>query len=91
MQTTPRRPNATSTEEDPVERFLRENGLERDVKAIKDVLREVGISDDARMKGLGRLSDQALEKLEDDLRQKGLDLSARLLVIEGLKRRAKAG
>ena len=42
------------------------------------------------MKALGRLSDAVLDRLEKSLADEGLDLSACLLVREGLKQRAAA-
>ena len=73
--------------EDAVASFLEEMGLSRD---LAEVLRDVGIKDEARMKALGRLSDTALDRLEKSLAEKGLDVSACLLVREGLKQRATA-
>ncbi|RPD64582.1 hypothetical protein L226DRAFT_565424 [Lentinus tigrinus ALCF2SS1-7] len=73
--------------EDVVERFLKEMGLTGE---LADALRHVGISDEARMKALGQLSDALLDRLEKSLAEEGLDLSACLLVREGLKRRATA-
>ena len=65
-----------------VERFLAEYGLRAD---IAPALEAVGIIDEARMQSLGRLSDEALDKLERGLAEQGLDLAARLLVREGLR------
>ncbi|KAI0714584.1 hypothetical protein C8Q76DRAFT_727282 [Earliella scabrosa] len=65
-----------------VERFLAEYGLRAD---IAPALEAVGIIDEARMQSLGRLSDEALDKLERGLAEQGLDLAARLLVQEGLR------
>ena len=73
--------------EDAVERFLLDMGLSAD---LADALRHVGIKDEARMKALGRLSDAVLDRLEKSLADEGLDLSACLLVREGLKQRAAA-
>ncbi len=78
---------AARVPEDPVASFLENIGLSLD---YADTLRDAGIKDDARMKALGRLSETALDRLETSLAKKGLDISACLLVIEGLKERAMA-
>ena len=70
---------------DVVERFLESIGLSAD---LAETLRVVGISDNARMKALGRLSDDLLDRLEANLVKSGLDYSACLLVRQGLKERA---
>ncbi|KAI0706268.1 hypothetical protein C8T65DRAFT_231512 [Cerioporus squamosus] len=73
--------------EDVVERFLKGMGLKAE---LADALRRVGISDEARMKALGHLPDPVLDRLEKCLAEEGLDVTALLLVREGLKRRATA-
>lgn len=78
---------AAHVPEDPVVSFLENIGLSLD---YADTLRDAGIKDDARMKALGWLSETALDRLETSLAKKGLDISACLLVIEGLKERAMA-
>ena len=70
-----------------VEKFLTEMGL---TSSLADALRHVGISDEARMKALGKLPDSGLDRLEKTLAEQGLDFSACLLVREGLKQRATA-
>ncbi|TFK86325.1 hypothetical protein K466DRAFT_600411 [Polyporus arcularius HHB13444] len=72
---------------DVVERFLKGMGL---TSELAGALRRVGISDEARMKALGQLPDTVLDRLEKSLAEEGLDVSALLLVREGLKRRATA-
>ena len=76
---------ATKKSGDTVSRFLEEIGLSED---LADVVRGVGILDDSRIKALGRLPESALDKFEDGLAAAGLDIAARLLILEGLKRRA---
>ena len=51
-------------------------------------MRGVGILDDSRMKALGKLPESAQDKFEKGLAEAGLDIAARLLILEGLKRRA---
>ncbi|KAI0706261.1 hypothetical protein C8T65DRAFT_231438 [Cerioporus squamosus] len=71
--------------EDPVVKFLGEVSLS---PALAETLREVGISDEPRMRALGALHWRSLEKLDKALEQAGLDYVARLLIRDGLKRRA---
>ena len=70
---------------DPVVRFLEEVGLSADMAGT---LREVGITDERRMRALGALHHSALEGLLRQLRTMRVDYTARLLIREGLKRRA---
>ena len=70
---------------DPVVRFLEEVGLSADMAGT---LREVGITDERRMRALGALHHSALEGLLRQLRTMHVDYTARLLIREGLKRRA---
>ena len=72
-------------DEDAVKRFLNNVGLSAE---LVEVLRRVGISGEERIKALGRLSDQALDKVEESLVEAGLGLAARVLILEGLKERA---
>ncbi len=82
---TPKKPKPEVA--DVVERFLKGMGL---TSELAGALRRVGISDEARMKALGQLPDTVLDRLEKSLAEEGLDVSALLLVREGLKRRATA-
>ena len=70
---------------DAVNRFLTEIGLSED---LADVVKGVGIVDEARMEALGRLPGSALDRFENSLAGAGLDVAARLLIVEGLKQRA---
>ena len=70
---------------DIVSGFLKEVGLS---PALTVALKEVGITDAARMRALGSLSETVLDRLESSLGEAGLDIAARLLVREGLKQRA---
>ena len=72
---------------DAVSRFLAEIGLSED---LADVVKGVGIIDEARMEALGRLPEGALDRFENSLAGAGLDMAACLLIVEGLKRRAAA-
>ena len=72
---------------DAVSRFLTEIGLSED---LADVVKGVGIIDEARMEALGRLPESALDRFENSLAGAGLDVAARLLIVEGLKQRAAA-
>ena len=72
---------------DVVDEFLKEVGLSAD---LAEVLKQVGIIDEARIKALGKLSDAVMDRLESSLAEAGLDVAARLLVREGLKQRAAA-
>lgn len=82
----PGRPEQTDVN-DPVVRFLQEVGLS---PSLADAMRQVGISDDQRMRALGALPRAALARVEKDLRAAGFDTVARVLIREGLKRRAQA-
>ena len=73
---------------DPVARFLQDFGLS---PALSDNLRAVGINDEHRMRALGRLHGNTLNKLDKDLKQVGFDPTAILLIKEGLRRRARQG
>ncbi len=87
-QRTPEILLAPRTESSVVQAFLAEHGLGPDVLPI---LQDVGITDHARMRALGRLPEQYLDRLEGGLSDRGLDLAACLLVREGLRRLAEAG
>ncbi|RPD82909.1 hypothetical protein L226DRAFT_565418 [Lentinus tigrinus ALCF2SS1-7] len=74
--------------EDPVVRFLKEVSLS---PTLADTLREVGVSDEQRIQALGALHWRSLDKLDKALAQAGLDYVARLLIRDGLKKRASQG
>lgn len=71
--------------EDPVVKFLREVSLS---PSLAETLRAVGISDDHRIRALGALHWRLLDRLDKTMEQAGLDPVARLLIRDGLKRRA---
>lgn len=85
-QRTPQASPAPRTETDVVEAFLAEHGLGLDVLPI---LQDVGITDVARMRALGRLPEHYLDRLEGGLMDRGLDFAACLLVRDGLRRLAE--
>ena len=53
--------------------------------ALAPALRSVGITDAARIRALGRLPDESMDRLEGSLEDAGLDVAARILVREGLR------
>ena len=74
--------------QDPVARFLQDFGLS---PTLANNLRAVGINDEHRMRALGRLHGNVLNKLDKVLKQAGFDPTAILLIKEGLRRRARQG
>ncbi|TFK86333.1 hypothetical protein K466DRAFT_587325 [Polyporus arcularius HHB13444] len=70
---------------DPVVTFLNEISLS---PVLAETLRGVGISDEQRMRALGGLHWRMLDRLDKTLEHAGLDPVARLLIRDGLKRRA---
>ncbi|KAI0325429.1 hypothetical protein GY45DRAFT_249081 [Cubamyces sp. BRFM 1775] len=74
--------------QDEVAGFLRSVGLS---PALASALRDVGISDRARMRALGSLPDADYQRVDDCLKTAGLDMVARVLVRSGLKGCAQAG
>ncbi|KAI0801468.1 hypothetical protein C8Q74DRAFT_494545 [Fomes fomentarius] len=70
-----------------IEGFLAKHGLSTDVAPA---LRAVGIIDHSRMRSLGTLPDPALDRIEQGLAKQGLDLTARILIREGLRACSRA-
>ncbi|KAI1791981.1 hypothetical protein LXA43DRAFT_972771 [Ganoderma leucocontextum] len=70
---------------DDVERFLDQMGLPVD---LAPKLRSFGFESDERMNQIGRLTDESLGLLLEDLKKEGVDVVTAIMVREGLKRRA---
>ena len=69
----------------PIVAFLNEQNLPISLAPALDAL---GISDSQRMRALGALPESALDKLEKGLEERGIGLVERLLIVDGLRRRA---
>ncbi|KAH9923153.1 uncharacterized protein BXZ73DRAFT_79568 [Epithele typhae] len=80
-------PPSSTAGPDAATRFCEEFGLDEDIAAH---LRGLGINGDARIVALGRASAKAQTTLLQKLQSAGLDWTARLLVMDGLARRAAA-
>ncbi|KAH9923157.1 uncharacterized protein BXZ73DRAFT_103955 [Epithele typhae] len=78
---------STAALTDPILSFCSEIGLSADVAAR---LRELGITDDARIRALGRdCQDQETKaEMKRDLQEAGFDWAARTLILNGLARRS---
>ena len=77
--------NTNASSITPIVAFLNEQNLPISLAPTLDAL---GISDSQRMRALGALPESALDKLEKGLEERGIGLVERLLIVDGLRRRA---